>query len=209
MKTQQLVTVAWTSPQGVPWSETKTVEQWQYRLTHCRIEAAKNMPGAVRSMFENEATAIAAALATEFRKTANPLMKLETRPDGSIELQYFNTGVPVAVMCYSGTASPAVAQMILDAVNERTPHTTPRGWSEIAPGIDQNPELDALNAVAVAAAKAQWLIGAYDTYRKAGCANFSTWNIDDKTRREQAMSELNFSLAVLAAIRNQTATPTL
>jgi hypothetical protein len=46
------------------------------------------------------------------------LLKAVTRPDQSIELQYFHSSVPVAVMVWNGRGTMAVAEMIVQAVND-------------------------------------------------------------------------------------------
>jgi len=47
-----------------------------------------------------------------------PLLKIDVRPDQSVELQYVNSGVPCAVVCWNGRGTLAVAGMIRDAVND-------------------------------------------------------------------------------------------
>lgn len=50
--------------------------------------------------------------------TDKALLKVDTRPDGSIELQYANSSVPIAVMCWNGSGTAALGKLLADSVNE-------------------------------------------------------------------------------------------
>lgn len=52
------------------------------------------------------------------KATSGNLLKLDIRPDQSHELQYVATGIPCAVVCWNGSGTKAVAEMIMRAVNE-------------------------------------------------------------------------------------------
>lgn len=60
--TNPQINIAWQSPHGVQWNETRSREEWERRLIHCNDSAKATPYRAVRDLFQSEADAIMKAL---------------------------------------------------------------------------------------------------------------------------------------------------